>query len=385
MAEVTWTRRTLAVDALIATVYAGSTLAITPGIDEGAGGRAFDAGAVLVIVTAGLALTVRRRWPVAALAAMTVLAAVYVVADYAGGPFFLGLFFAVYTVANSIGGRVGIVATALAVVSLALTAAISHSSQAPGLEHLLFLSWAFVAYLAGKGVRDRRDLLASLRERNRHLEETREEEALRRVAEERVRIARDLHDIVAHNVAGISLQAATGVHVAEARPEQALEALRNIRAASRQTLDELRVTLDLLRGNDDSAPLAPTPGLADLDDLVGSVTRSGVPVTCRIDGDIGGLPHPVDVAAYRIVQESLTNVMRHAGPARAEVHIDRHDGQLLLEVVDDGHGVPAAAGEGVGHGLAGMRERAAAVGGTVRSGPRPGGGYRVEARLPVDA
>jgi signal transduction histidine kinase len=258
----------------------------------------------------------------------------------------------------------------------------------PRWAHFLYLSWWILAFLVGKAIRDRRELLAGLRERNRHLEETREEEARRRVAEERVRIARDLHDIVAHNIAGISLQAATGAHVADAHPDQARQALVAIRQASRQTLDELRSTLHLLREGDDAAPLAPTPGLEELDGLVDFVTRSGVPVDLERRGSTAEVTEAVGCAAFRIVQESLTNVMRHAGPARATVVIERTPTGLRVHVVDDGRGAAAVTEvEGLrpGHGISGMHERAQAVGGTVAAGPRPGGGFTVEAHLPMTA
>jgi signal transduction histidine kinase len=199
-----------------------------------------------------------------------------------------------------------------------------------------------------------------------------------------VRIARDLHDIVAHNIAGISLQAASGAHVAETHPDKAREALLAIKDASRQTLDELRSTLHLLREGEDDAPLAPTPGLDELDDLIESVRANGVPTTLEVLGDVGAVPEAVAGAAYRIVQESLTNVMRHAGPAKATVSVDRVGDGLVVRVEDDGRGASANVDGPAGHGLSGMHERALALGGSVEAGPRPGGGYRVRAWLPVE-
>ena len=313
------------------------------------------------------------------------LTVVYIARDYVGGPFFLAIFIAIGTVASILPTREALRPAVIAFVAMAISGFVVDSEETEGWAHLLYLSWSVVAFLAGKTIRDRRELLDGLRKRNQQLEETREEEALRRVAEERVRIARDLHDIVAHNIAGISLQAATGAHVADAHPEQARAALLAIREASRQTLDELRTTLHLLREGDDDAPLAPTPGLDALDELIASVVANGVPTTLEVLGDTSDVPDAVAGAAYRIIQESLTNVMRHAGPARATVQVDRVTDGLSVRVEDDGRGVSAVQAATVtGHGLSGMRERALALGGSVDAGPRPGGGFRVRAWLPVD-
>jgi signal transduction histidine kinase len=378
-------RRPEVVDALVGLVFAASVIPITYKLDSGQPGRPVDALTVVCILVAAGALTVRRRWPTAVLGVITVVTAVYAGRNYPGGPFFLALFVAVGTLASEVDTRAAVVPIVIAMVPLAVVGFVVDNPTEPGWAHLLYLSWAIVAFLAGKAVRDRRELLRGLRERAQYLEETREEEALRRVAEERVRIARDLHDIVAHNIAGISLRAASAAHVADERPEDARRALLAIRDASRQTLDDLRSTLHLLREGDEAAPLVPTSGLADLPELVESVTRSGVPVGVEVRGD-GAVPTAVDSAAYRIVQEALTNVMRHAGPASATVIVDHRPDALEVLVEDDGGGNGNAAGgrHGHRHGIAGMQERAAALGGTVDAGPRQGGGFRVRAHLPIE-
>lgn len=374
-------------DALIALVFTVSVVLITQRIDmdESEAGRHLDGLAYAAMVVGGGALALRHRLPRGHLAIVLAATVVYVLRDYTGGPFFLAVFIAIGTVASILPTRQALGPTVAAVATLALAGFVVDSEETSGAAHLLYLSWSILAFLAGKAVRDRRELLAGLRERNRHLEETREEEARRQVAEERVRIARDLHDIVAHNIAGISLQAATGAHVAGAHPDQARMALVAIREASRQTLDELRSTLHLLRQGDDEAPLAPAPGLDALPDLVGSVSATGIPVSLELAGEVADVPEAVAGSAYRIVQESLTNVMRHAGAASAEVRVERRADGLALRVVDDGRGGPAVPDDGrpAGHGIGGMRERAAALGGTVHAGPGAGGGWTVDAWLPV--
>jgi signal transduction histidine kinase len=376
-------------DVLIGVVFYLSVMAITIRIDNAESstpGHRFDALTAFLILGASICLAFRHRFPRLHVYVILVLTITYIARDYVGGPFFLAIFIAIGTAASVLPSREAMRPAVISFVALAVSGFFVDSEEASGWVHLLYLSWAVVAFLAGKGIRDRRELLAGLRDRNQYLEDTREEEARRRVAEERVRIARDLHDIVAHNIAGISLQAATGAHVAETHPDKAREALLAIKDASRQTLEELRSTLHLLRQGEEDVPLAPTPGLDALADLVDAVVGNGVPTTLEVLGDVDTVPDAVAGAAYRIVQESLTNVMRHAGPAQASVVVDRVGEGLTVRIEDDGRGVSANVDEPpTGHGLSGMRERALALGGTVEAGPRPGGGYRVRAWLPVEA
>ena len=318
-------------DALVSVVFTLSAISITIGIDAAEAGPSLDVVAFLSMFVVGGALAFRHRWPVPVLYAALVGLLVYLIQGYPGGPIYLGVFIAIASLASLVATRQALPHVVVVVAALAVAAIIrggtgvGDSSDDSVWAHLLYLSWSVVAFLIGKAIRDRRELVAGLRERNRHLEETQEEEALRRVAEERVRIARDLHDIVAHNIAGISLQAATGAHVAAAHPEQAVAALLAIRAASKQTLDELRSTLHLLREGEDDVPLAPTPGLDALPNLVASVEAAGIPVELVVIGDVSDVPDAVAGATFRIVQESLTNVMRHAGPASATVRLESVD------------------------------------------------------------
>jgi signal transduction histidine kinase len=218
-------------------------------------------------------------------------------------------------------------------------------------------------------------------------ERVRGEDAARRAAaEERVRIARELHDVIAHSMSVIAVQAGTGRFVIDDSPEVAKDALASIEATSRGALEEMRRLLSVLRADgDDVAELTPAPGLADVASLVDD-TAAVVPVELCIAGEPRPLPPGVDQCAYRIIQEALTNVRKHASARRAAVTISYLPEMLDLEIVDDGRGVAATASVADGHGLVGMRERASLYGGALEVGPRQGGGFRVHASLPlVDA
>jgi signal transduction histidine kinase len=244
------------------------------------------------------------------------------------------------------------------------------------------------AWLLGHFVGVRRAYTARL-ERTAELERTRAELARRAVAEERLRLARELHDVVAHSISVIAVQSGVGAHVAATQPEEAAKALAAIEATSRAALIELRRLLGVLRQEGEpQGDLAPVPGLADLDALLAEVAKAGLGVRLRVEGTPSQLPAGVDLSAYRIVQEALTNVVKHAGPARAQVTIGYRDQEVTVEVIDDGRGVTVPTGDGrarVGHGLIGMRERVQVFGGDLETGPRPGGGFRVAVRLPFAA
>jgi signal transduction histidine kinase len=208
-----------------------------------------------------------------------------------------------------------------------------------------------------------------------------EARARRAVSDERLAIARELHDVVAHALSVIAVQAGTGRVVAAGDPAAATGALATIETESRRALDEMRRLLAVLRDDDSSAPgpLAPSPGLDDLEALVAVTVRSGLPVEVHIDGNRAPLPAGAELAAFRIVQEALTNVRRHAGASRAEVRVAWNPGAVDVEVLDDGRGRRPGSD---GNGLVGMRERAALYGGSVEAGNRPGGGFRVAAHIP---
>jgi signal transduction histidine kinase len=231
-------------------------------------------------------------------------------------------------------------------------------------------------WLAGVVVHARQQA-ASLAARSAALQR----QAERATAAERARIARELHDVVAHHLSVIVLQAA-GTRASGKPAEAALEKIEN---SARQALDETSRLLNVLRDPDEEAGLGPQPGIGELASLAASVRAAGLPVNLVIDGDLAPLPAVVDVSVYRIVQEALTNVLKHAGPARAEATIGCEAGTITIEVTDNGSGQPGSGSRGGGHGLAGMRERAAVFGGELTAGPRPGGGFAVRARLPLGA
>ncbi|MGH2996193.1 MAG: sensor histidine kinase [Gaiellaceae bacterium] len=240
------------------------------------------------------------------------------------------------------------------------------------------LSAAYGLGFALRGQRIQSTLLARRAER---LEREREEEARLAVAEERVRIGRELHDIVAHAISVIVVQAQAGQRVLEGEQASAREALGSIETTGRQALVEMRRLLGILREDDRELALAPRPSLAHLDVLAELVREAGLPVELRVEGEAKPLPPGVDLSAYRIVQEALTNALRHAGPASAQVVVRYRPEEVELEITDDGRG-PVGGRDG-GHGLVGMRERAALVGGVVESGTAGGRGYTVRARLPA--
>jgi signal transduction histidine kinase len=266
-------------------------------------------------------------------------------------------------------------ALVLALPAMAVCVIAGHGNGATGAPFPQFFIVLVVAlWLTGVGVRARRQA-TSLAARNAALERQAEQAA----AAERARIARELHDIVAHHLSVMVLQAAG----ARASGKDAGPALEKIEHSGRQALAETRRLLGVLRDSPEDDVLAPQPGISDLAALADSVRAAGVPVSLAVHGDDGDLPAAVGVSAYRIVQEALTNVLKHAGPARADVTVDCADGAVLIEVSDNGAGNPAGGPQPGGQGLVGMHERVAVFGGELQVGPRPGGGFAVRARLPL--
>ncbi|MEO3749770.1 sensor histidine kinase [Streptomyces sp. B6B3] len=246
------------------------------------------------------------------------------------------------------------------------------------------IAFPLLAGAFGNAARNRRALLAAERERARRAELGRENEARRRVVEERMRIARELHDVVAHHMTLVHAQAAVAALYFDSRPEVARESLGQLTENTSDALDELRATVGLLRqSGDPDTPLDPTPGLADLPALVASFQRAGLTVAVHGEGSDRSLPPGLDLTAYRIVQEALTNVAKHAGTGAARVDLGYHRDRLTVSVTDEGRRRDAAPDRAPGHGLIGMRERATAVGGRLSAGPRPEGGYLVSAELPL--
>jgi signal transduction histidine kinase len=244
-----------------------------------------------------------------------------------------------------------------------------------------------IAYATGSYVRVRRAYTEQLELRAADAEEHRRREAEQAVAAERLRIARELHDVVAHAMSVVAVQSGVAAHVIEQRPDEARTMLQNINATSREALNEMRRMLGVLRADDDAtAELAPAPTLADLRSLLASVEGTGAAIELDVTGDPATLSPALDLTAFRIVQEALTNVVKHAGPARVVVRLRYQSDQLEIEVDDDGRGAASALHDaGAGHGLVGMRERVDLYGGSLTAGPQPGGGFRVRATLPYGA
>lgn len=374
--------RPSAFDVVLAVGFTVAVFAITTAISREPSERAIDAGAVALMAVAGGCLTWRRVYPRAVVIVSAVAITVYAALNYVGGPVYLAPLIGLYTIA-SIHGRRRAIPYAVLATTISFVVAFTRGVDNGGLlPHLLYLSWAIGAVLLGDAVANRRQYLLSLEERARYLEETREEEARRRVAEERLRIARDLHDVVAHSLASINIQSGAGLHVIDKHPEQARDALLAIKAVSKEALEDFRATLDLVR-DEPGSPRRPSPGLQELPLLTTSAQRTGLDVEVEMCGEQRRLPPSLDVTAYRIIQESLTNVMRHANASKARITVAYGPRGLDIEVVDDGCG-PPPVGKPDGHGIRGMHERAAVVGGRVTAGPRPEGGFRVHAHLPVE-
>ncbi|MEU4806860.1 histidine kinase [Actinosynnema sp. NPDC023587] len=316
----------------------------------------------------GLPLAVRRKWPLAAFGVVVVAQSIATTLNITLEPF-APTAFALYLVAASV-SRVR--ATGALVCSLVLSA-VSIFIAEPWPDDV-GLAVFVVLLLSGAWALGR-----STQVRRGYAERTAAERASRALAEERMRIARELHDVVAHSLSLIAVKAGIANHVAAEQPEQAQEALRVIETASRSTLVEMRRLLGVLRA-DSETELAPMPGLPDLPGLVDRASLAGVPVDLSVTG--GEVPEAVGLTVFRIVQESVTNVVKHAAPARCSVAVEVGESAVRISVVDDGPGERVLGSGGGGHGLIGMRERVAVYGGTFSAGPLGGGGFRVSAEVP---
>jgi signal transduction histidine kinase len=343
--------------------------------------------AVLLAVASVVPLYFRRRAPLASLVVATIPVLFITGLDYQTAVVSQTLLIAVYSVGAYAASRDRAYGLAFIVVALFIARFVAPDLGNAGLA-LNFAIFA-AAYLFGSTVRNRRLYMAELEERAVALEHERDEQSKRAVADERLRIAQDLHDVVAHSMGVIAVQAGVGAHVIDSDPAEAKKALEAISHTSRTTLSEIRRMLGVLRADSD-AEYAPAPGLADLDKLVRDVRAAGIDVDVRAEGDPNpDLPPGVEFTAYRIVQEALTNVIKHAGKARAVVVVRHAPAALGIEVTDDGRGInghtPDAKNGRTGHGLMGMRERVGVYGGAFEAGPRTGGGFRVAATLPYGA
>ncbi|MFJ9638062.1 sensor histidine kinase [Streptomyces sp. NPDC101178] len=322
----------------------------------------------LLITAVCGALLFRRRYPVAVGWFTVVATGGYHLLSSVDGPLVVVPIVALYAIAAQ--GRLRAALAMASVMVIGMSAGtLLGDSDVNGTAVFMLTGW-LVAVVALGSVRHGRLAYA-------------EEEARLRATEERLRIARELHDVIGHNISLINVQAGAALYRLRKDPAQAEEALGAIKASSRETLRELRATLGVLRQVDEEAPRAPAPGLARADELVASAERAGLPVRIERTGSERPLPAPVDLAAYRIVQESLTNAARHSGAGEVVVRVAYGDRELALAVEDDGRGPAAgAAGPGSGTGITGMTERARALGGELTAGRRPEGGFTVRARLP---
>ena len=349
-------------------------------VSDEPGARPIDPAAAALLLVMAVSLAWRRRWPTSVVAIVSVVALVSFALGYPGGPPTIPLLVALYSVAVA-GHRWWTVAVALLFAGggLVFRAVVERES----LVSITFNSALFVLVsLFGDAVHSRRKLAAETRERLRLADAEREAETQRQVTEERLRIARELHDVMAHSVTTLSVQAAAALDSFDAYPEQARSMLASMRVASRQAMQELRATVSLLREADDGQPTRhPAPNLEQLDHLVSGAEQAGLQVKVTTSGPVHGLPPAVELTAYRIVQEALTNVIRHADGSSVRVSLTRTPTRLTIQVDDDGRGPPAEAGGGFG--LEGLRERVAAIGGTFRSGPAPARGFRLRAELPT--
>jgi signal transduction histidine kinase len=352
-----------------------------------------DALAYLLLVAGPAALLLRRRRPLGVLAVTLACGLAYAARTYPEGPSQLAVYPALWTVALTVPRRRAWLAAAVAAVAVGAAELFFYDDTMLDGEPLYAAVTVLAAMWWGEAVRARRGYVAELRDRAERAERTREEEARRRVDEERMRIARELHDVVSHTIGVISVQAGVASRLLERRPDKAAESLAAIRQASDEALGELHAMLGVLRdgggggaGDGGAAPLSPAPGLGELDALVAQAAGAGLEVQVSLEGEPRRLPPAVDLAAYRVVQESLTNVIRHARAGHAHITVRHADGRVVVEVTDDGRARPgngSGDGNGSGKGILGMRERARALGGTLEAGPRPGGGFRVLATLPA--
>jgi signal transduction histidine kinase len=367
----------VAVAALVAVAQLGlTTLAARHEPDR----QALDLLAYLLLAAGPVALLWRRRSPAVVLAVVMASNVLYFGLGYPYGPAWLALIVAFWTAVTG-GARRAAWATAFAGLAAyyILAALLDRGAPVSAPAIVAHLGWLLVVLVAS-------EVALAARQRRQAAERTQAEEARRRAGEERMRIARELHDVLAHNISLINVQAGVALHLMDEQPGQSRTALVAIKQASNDALGELRSVLDVLRQGDEAPPRAPASGLAQLDSLVAGAGATGLEVRTRVEGLPRPLPAGTDLAAFRIVQESLTNVTRHAGPASATVLVRYGPDDLTVRVDDDGRG-PAAAtgpGNGNGNGIRGMRERVAALGGELTTGPRPGGGFRVQARLPID-
>ena len=365
---------------LLEVVVVGGTIAAGFALH---GDTRLDVPAYWLLLAAGGSAGLAMFWPVPAfilaLAATTTYAALGYPMD---SPMFLGLIATLVAAPRPERPWRTAGMGAVTVATLSIRSLVASGAGSLNVGTAAEAGWVCAGLLVGHAIAAHRAYMAAIEDQARHAEETREAEAQRRVAEERLRIARELHDVVSHSISMINVQAGMGAHVIDGQPEQARAALLAIKKASKETMRELRGILQLLRDVDEAEPRLPAPGLGQLDTLVDATNQAGLTTQVVTSGTKQPLSPALDLTAYRIVQESLSNALRYAGPACVTVHIGYDAHHVTIEVTDDGQGTPSPS-IGSGLGIEGMRERALAVGGELQAGPLSGGGFRVLARLPL--
>jgi signal transduction histidine kinase len=341
--------------------------------------------AYVLVGIAAVVTVLRYRYPWPTLAVTVAAVGGYTALGDVNGAALLAPLVVLYAIAAVSPLRGALVATAVTLIPLAVLTAVFNPLGTFGGTFPVWPAVVAVALFAGIAAGNRRGRLAGLRARAELAERTREDEARRRVDAERLRIARELHDVVAHTMSTINVQANAITYAHPDLPESVRAAIGSIKDGSKRGLGELRTILAVLRQADETESTHPTPGLNALDSLITTMTTAGLPTTVHTTGDARELPAPTDLAAYRIIQESLTNALRHASPATATIRLDYTPDCLDIEVTDTGPGATDRSGsDGGGHGIRGMTERATALGGTLSTGTGPRGGFRVHARFPLE-
>lgn len=372
--------------AVVATAFGAVLIvAIASSHDVDQNGGDPDALAYALGVVIAAATVARRRHPLAVLLVSALVLQLYYALGYSAIGFALPLAPAAFWSAEAGHARWSAAVTAFFVAGSLYWRALQEQEQllsVLGVGTVVDACLLTSVALLGETVRSRRALQAETRRRLELAASEREHEARRRVDAERVRIARDLHDVLAHTISAVNIQAAVAADTIDDAPDETKTALRTIRTVSREALEEVNANIRVLRDDDAAAPRRPAPGLARIDELVENAAAAGIRVSTQVRGHRRPLPSAVDLTAFRIVQESLTNIIRHAHASNATVTIDFSPASLTVEIVDDGNG-PAEASQADGFGLRGMRERVAALGGRVVAGPAAPRGFRVSASLPA--
>lgn len=359
-----------------------STGARLPWID---GPRRLDAVGVGLVAVVATAVVLRRRYPTSALAVLNMAALAWAVGHYPSPLIPMAPLIGCYTVAALRGWRWGLAGMAMTAFTAPVAIHVAFDGAAPAGISGNAVWMAFTAGAAGMAVGYNRALLVATRAQLAREAQAREELSRRRVVEERLRIARELHDVIGHTMAGISVQAGVGIHLIESRPAQAVTALRTIKQISDRGLTDVKTILDILRadGDEPDQPRAPHGGLDQLDALLDPVRAAGVRPTLTVPHPARPLPAAVDLAAYRIIQEALTNVVRHAHARTVQLDLHYEATRLVIQIRDDGKAAGPGDSGGDGHGMSGMRERAIALSGQFTAGPHPEGGFQVLCVIPT--